>query len=88
MFYVYSYIADSLDLDIIYNVRSGFNLECYTDLDWAESYVMNVRKSTTGFTWNICEGTVLWKSVLQKFVTTSSTIAEVIAANHAAEEEL
>ena len=31
---------------------------------------------------------MLWKSVLQKFVTTSSTMAEVIAANHAAEEGL
>ena len=49
MFYIYSYIADFLDLSIIYNVRSSFNLECYTNSDWAESYVMNVRKSTMSF---------------------------------------
>ena len=29
-----------------------------------------------------------WKSVLQKSVATSSTMAEVMAANHAAEEGL
>src|SRR3954465_12463619 len=33
MFHVYSYIADSFDLSIVYNVRCGFNLECYTNSD-------------------------------------------------------
>src|SRR4051794_15454675 len=44
MFHVYSYLADNLDLGIVYD-GSTFNFEGHTDSDWAESYVVDVRRS-------------------------------------------
>src|SRR2546421_6828532 len=45
-----------------------------------------MRKSTSGYTWQLAGASVSWSSKLQSTIALSSTEAEVIALNHAGKE--
>lgn len=88
MFHAYCYLHETVDYGLLFDGNKPFGFEGYTDADWAENYGENARHSTSGFTWQICGASVSWLSKLQPTIATSSMMAEVIAANKAAEEGL
>ena len=60
------------------------SVECYADASYAED--LDKRKSTTGYTIQMCGASVSWKSKLQPTVAKSTVEAEYMALSDAAAE--
>jgi hypothetical protein len=88
MDWAYRHLQSTVALGITYG-GSEFNFHGYTDADYAQMLGNDPncrRKSTSGYTWNMCGGSISWGSKLQSTIATSSTEAEVIASNLAGKE--
>ncbi|KAG5867496.1 Retrovirus-related Pol polyprotein from transposon TNT 1-94, partial [Gonioctena quinquepunctata] len=79
------YIAGTLDLGIIYrpNFKRG-TLECYSDADFGGC--TKTGRSTSGVIMIHAGGAISWLSQRQAMVATSTTEAEIVAANEATKE--
>ncbi|KAG5900037.1 hypothetical protein JTB14_009115 [Gonioctena quinquepunctata] len=82
---VYRYIAGTLDLGIIYcpNFKRG-TLECYSDAEIGGC--TKTDRSTSGVIMIYAGGAISWLNQWQAMVATSTTEAEIVAANEATEE--
>ncbi|KAG5879136.1 hypothetical protein JTB14_004112 [Gonioctena quinquepunctata] len=82
---VFRYIAGTLDLGIIYrpNFKRG-TLECYSDADFGRC--TKTGRSTSGVIMIHAGGAISWLSQRQAMVATSTTEAEIVAANEATKE--
>ncbi len=60
------------------------NILGYSDADWAGD--VNDRKSTSGYLFQVCNGTVSWRSKKQTCVALSTAEAEYMALSSAAQE--
>ncbi|KAG5872508.1 hypothetical protein JTB14_010483 [Gonioctena quinquepunctata] len=82
---VFRYIAGTLDLGIIYrpNFKRG-TLECYSDADFGGC--TKTGRSTLGVVMIHAGGAISWLSQRQAMVATSTTEAEIVAANEATKE--
>lgn len=82
---VFRYIAGTADQGITYkfNVDKG-NLECYSDADFGGC--TNTGRSTTGVVVIYAGGAISWLSQRQAMVATSTTEAEIVAANETSKE--
>jgi hypothetical protein len=89
MDHAYRYLAGTTNYRLIYDGNT-FDFHGYTDADWAECYGPDdiARRSTSGYTFQMCNASVSWSSKLQSTVAKSSTEAEVIASNHAGMEAI
>jgi hypothetical protein len=87
MDWAYRYLLKTSDYGIVYD-GSTFDPHGYTDADYAQCLGGEPirRRSTSGYTWQICNASVSWSSKLQSTIALSSTEAEVIASNHSAKE--
>lgn len=82
---IFRYIASSMQKCIIY--KSGFKpgvLECFSDADFGGC--MQTGRSTSGVAVLYAGGAISWLSQRQAMVATSTTEAEIVAANEAAKE--
>jgi transposase InsO family protein len=84
---VFRYIAGTLDLGIVYrsNVDEGF-LDVYSDADFGGC--TSTGRSTSGVIVRYAGGAISWMSQRQPVVATSTTEAEIIAANEGAKEAI
>lgn len=82
---VFRYIAGTLSLGIEYrqNFKRGI-LECYSDADFGGC--KSTGRSTSGVVVVYAGGAISWLSQRQAMVATSTTEAEIVAANEAAKE--
>lgn len=78
------YIKGSVDYGLLYEKRTDFVLQGFTDADWACDTAG--RHSTSGYCFNLGSAAVSWCSKKQFTVALSSTEAEYIAATMAAQE--
>ena len=83
---VLRYIKGSLNVGLKFDASNQTYVDVvgFTDADWAGDVVE--RKSTSGYVFQICGGTVSWRSKRQEIVALSSTEAEYIALSFAAKE--
>ena len=72
------YLRGSLDLHFEYRCKQNFELNCYSDSDFAGD--IDSRRSTSGFVVCFGRSTISWCSQKQKIVALSTTEAEYIAA--------
>ncbi len=88
MDWLYRYTGNTASYSVYYDRSLPFKLEGYTDSDYAQYLGDEAirRKSTSGYTWQMCGASISWSSKLQSTIALSSTEAEVIASNHAAKE--
>ena len=86
LFQSYGYLSEHPDLGIEYRYMEKDFLKSYCDSDWAECYYEKPYHSTSGYSWQLAGGTVIWKSKLQSKLSTSSAMAEVYALNHSVDE--
>lgn len=77
---VFKYLTTTQTLGITYG-PGGNKLSCYTDADFASD--VETRKSITEFILILNGGPVAWKSVRQRNVANSTTVAEFVAASTA-----
>lgn len=84
---VFRYIAGTLDLGIVYrsNVDKGL-LDVYSDADFGGCTTTG--RSTSGVIVRYSGGAISWMSQRQAVVATSTTEAEIIAANEGAKEAI
>jgi transposase InsO family protein len=84
---VFRYIAGTLDLGIVYrsNVDEGI-LDVYSDADFGGC--TSTGRSTSGVIVRYAGGAISWMSQRQPVVATSTTEAEIIAANEGAKEAI
>lgn len=82
---VFRYIAGTIDLGIIYrsNASKGI-LECFSDADFGGC--TKTGRSTSGVVVTYAGGVISWMSQRQAMVATSTTEAEIVAANEATKE--
>jgi hypothetical protein len=78
------YVKRTLDYGLTFDGTGGSILTGYSDADWAGDLVE--RRSTSGYTFQFCGGTISWSSKRQSVVARSSTEAEYIAMSQAAAE--
>ena len=84
---VLRYIKGSLNVGLKFaSCQTYVDVIGFTDADWAGDVVE--RKSTSGYVFQICGGTVSWRSKRQEIVALSSTEAEYIALSFAAQEPM
>ena len=83
----FRYLAGTKDLGLEYD-GNVFHFHGFSNADWAQTFgePQHARKSTSGYTYQLCNASISWSSKLQSTVATSSTEAEVIASNHAGKE--
>ena len=83
---VLRYIKGSLNIGLKFDAsyQTPVDVIGFTDADWAGDVVE--RKSTSGYVFQICGGTVSWRSKRQEIVALSSTEAEYKALSFAAQE--
>ena len=85
---VFRYIAGTLDLGIMYHrnklIEENNMLECYSDADFGGCTKSG--RSTTGVVIMYAGGAISWLSQRQAMVATSTTEAEIVAANEATKE--
>ena len=83
---VLRYIKGSLNVGLKFDASNQTSVDVivFSDADWAGDIVE--RKSTSGYVFQICGGTVSWRSKRQGIVALSSTEAEYIALSFAAQE--
>ncbi len=83
---VLRYIKGSLNVGLKFDASDQKSVDVigFTDADWAGDIVE--RKSTSGYVFQICGGTVSWRSKRQEIVALSSTEAEYVALSFAAQE--
>ena len=83
---VLRYIKGSLNVGLKFDASSQTAVDVigFTDADWAGD--VDERKSTSGYVFRICGGTISWRSKRQEIVALSSTEAEYIALSFAAQE--
>lgn len=82
---VFRYLAGTIDLGIMYksNAEKGV-INCFSDADFGGCN--ETGRSTTGVVVLYASGIITWMSQRQPIVATSTTEAEIIAANEAAKE--
>lgn len=80
---IFRYIAGTIDLGIVYchKINKGI-LECFSDADFGGC--TKTGRSTSGVVVTYADGAISWLS--QAMVATSTTEAEIVAANEAAKE--
>lgn len=79
------YIAGTIDVGITYSRKvSRRILECYSDADFGGC--TKTGRSTSGVVVKYAGGVISWLSKRQTMVATSTTEAEIVAANEAAKE--
>ena len=81
---VLRYLRGTLDHGLTFVGGQGIRLEGFCDSDFAGDVVE--RKSTSGYVFRFCGGTISWSSKRQSVVAKSSTEAEYIAMSRAASE--
>ncbi|GBP12337.1 Retrovirus-related Pol polyprotein from transposon TNT 1-94 [Eumeta japonica] len=81
---VFRYLAGTLDVGICYNKKGPKLLECFSDADFAGC--ISTGRSTSGVIVTYAGGPISWISQRQAIVSTSTTEAEIVAANEAAKE--
>lgn len=81
---VFRYIAGTLSKSITFERDSEAKLECYSDADFGGC--VKSGRSTTGVVIMYAGGAISWLSQRQSMVATSTTEAEIVAANEAAKE--
>ena len=88
MQWAFQYINATASYGIVYDGSEPWDFHGYTDSDYAQCLAPppDRRKSTSGYTWQMCGASVSWSSKLQPTIALSSTEAEVIASNHAGKE--
>ena len=79
--HVLRYIQGTVDYGLLYTRSKDIILSGFIDADWVGSSV--VRKSASGYCFNIGSGMTSWCSRKQKFVALSSSEAEYMAASTA-----
>ncbi len=72
---IFKYLRGTMALGILYESKSKFDLNCYSDSDYGGD--MNTRRSTTGFVLNLGPSAIAWSSQLQSCVALSSTEAKL-----------
>ena len=83
---VLRYIKKTMDYGLRLGGTGEIKLIGYADSDYATD--QDDRKSTTGYTFSIGEGTISWRSQKQGSTATSTSEAEYMAAHDAAREAL
>ena len=68
------YVSGTLDCGLLYKKGGVFQLQGYTDADWAGDAID--RRSTSGFMFHLGSATISWSSKNQPTVSLSSTEAE------------
>ena len=82
---VFRYIAGTIDLGIVYHCDGSKGvLECFSDADFGGC--TKTGRSTSGVVVSYSGGAVTWLSRRQAMVATSTTEAEIVAANEATKE--
>ena len=83
---VIRYIKGSLSVGLKFDASSknSVNVIGFTDADWAGN--ITERKSTSVYAFQLCGGTISWRSKRQEIVASSSTEAEYVALSFAAQE--
>ena len=85
---VLRYLRGTTDFGLEFKAKDNMkiNLHGYADADWAGD--VSTRKSTTGYLFQIGNGTVSWKTRRQSIVALSSTEAEYVSLSCAAQETI
>ena len=85
---VLRYLRGTTDFGLEFKAQDNMkiNLHGYADADWAGD--VSTRKSTTGYLFQIGNGTVSWKTRRQSIVALSSTEAEYVSLSYAAQETI
>ena len=85
---VLRYLRGTTDFGLEFKAQDNMkiNLHGYADADWAGD--VSTRKSTTGYLFQIGNGTVSWKTRRQSIVALSSTEAEYVSLSCAAQETI
>lgn len=81
---VFRYIAGTVSMGIVYGSKSYGTLDCYSDADFGGC--SKTGRSTSGVIVTHAGGAISWLSQRQSMVATSTTEAEIVAANEAAKE--
>lgn len=81
---VFRYISGTLDVGITYNKNGPKSIECFSDADFGGC--LKTGRSTSGVVVIYAGGAISWLSQRQQMVATSTTEAEIVAANEAAKE--
>ena len=81
---VLRYVQGTLNYGLVYQQSTEFQLEAYSDSDWAGC--VETRKSTSGHVCRLGNNTISWRSKKQPIVALSSTEAEYIALCAATQE--
>lgn len=81
---VFRYIAGSASLGIQYTADESHELNCYSDADFGGCN--KTGRSTSGVVVTYAGGAVSWLSQRQQITATSTTEAELVAANEAVKE--
>lgn len=81
---VFRYISGTINFGIAYKPGLAKELECYSDADFGGC--TKTGRSTSGVVINSAGGIISWSSQRQSIVATSTTEAELVAANEATKE--
>ena len=81
---VLRYVRGTLNYGLVYRHSEVFQLEAYSDSDWAGC--KDSRKSTSGLVCRLGNCTISWRSKKQPIVALSSTEAEYVALCAASQE--
>ncbi|KAM1503388.1 hypothetical protein EV2_029093 [Malus domestica] len=79
---VMQYLKGTLDYGLQYTPSSNFQLNAYSDSDWATD--INTRRSITGYVVYLGSNSISWQSKKQSTVSQSSTKAKYKALAHCA----
>lgn len=82
---VAKYVSKTRNISLCYG-NGTMEIIGFSDADWAGDY--ETRKSTSGFVYNICGASFIWKSKLQTIVAGSSVESEYIALSKCVREGL
>ena len=85
---IFRYLKGTIELGITYdgNADDAVTFTGYCDSDWAEN--RDNSHSTTGYIFYMAGGPIVWKSVKQRIVATSTCEAEYMAAFEATKEAI
>lgn len=81
---IFRYIHGTLHHDIHYGYKSLISLVGYIDSDWGGD--IDDRKSTSGYVFQLCSGSITWSNKKQTSTSLSSCEAEYRAAKEARKE--
>ncbi len=81
---IFRYLRGTINYGIVYEQSAKFDLECFSDSDYAGCPVS--RRSTSGFVFKLGSGAISWCSQLQKSVVVSTTEAEYVAGAQSVKE--